>query len=148
VSAEWPGAVLDSRIWRNSHICRVLRDFNNVGLIGDKGYGIEKCLLTPYRNPATSEEIAYNNLFKGERVIIERCFGQVNSLFCKTPSDCHWISFHRYYPTSTRRHGNFAGVHTLLRILLSSNSAVLINIITGVSPPHYDFVVYYVLCQC
>jgi hypothetical protein len=32
------------------------------------------------------------------------------------------------YPTSTRRHGNFAGVHTLLRILLSSNSAVLINI--------------------
>jgi hypothetical protein len=32
-----------------------------------------------------------------------------------------------HYPTSTRRHGNFAGVHTLLRILLSSNSAVLIN---------------------
>jgi hypothetical protein len=52
------------------------------------------------------------------------------------------------YPTPTRRHGNFAGVHTLLRILLSSNSAVLINIITGVSPPHFDFVVYYVLCQC
>jgi hypothetical protein len=51
-------------------------------------------------------------------------------------------------PTSTRRHGNFAGVNTLLRILLSSNSAVLINIITGVSPPHFDFVVYYVLCQC
>ncbi|CAH1381956.1 unnamed protein product [Tenebrio molitor] len=25
------------------------------------------------------------------------------------------------YPTSTRRHGNFAGVHTLLRIILSSN---------------------------
>jgi hypothetical protein len=58
------------------------------------------------------------------------------------------IIFIYYYPTSTRRHGNFAGVHTLLRILLSSNSAVLINIITGVSPPHYDFVVYYVLCQC
>jgi hypothetical protein len=52
------------------------------------------------------------------------------------------------YPTSTRRHGNFAGVHTLLRILLSSNSAVLINIITGVSPPLFDFVVCYVLCQC
>jgi hypothetical protein len=52
------------------------------------------------------------------------------------------------YPTSTRRHGNFAGVHTLLRILLSSNSAVPINIITGVLPPHFDFVVYYVLCQC
>jgi hypothetical protein len=36
-------------------------------------------------------------------------------------------------PSTTRWHGNFAGVHTLLRILLSS-SAVLINIITGVSP--------------
>jgi hypothetical protein len=42
----------------------------------------------------------------------------------------------------------FAGVHTLLRIILSSNSAVLINIITGVSPPHFDFFVFYVLCQC
>jgi hypothetical protein len=50
--------------------------------------------------------------------------------------------------STTRRHGNFVGVHTLLRILLSSNSAVLINIIIGVSPPHFDFVVfYYVLCQ-
>jgi hypothetical protein len=39
-------------------------------------------------------------------------------------------------------------VHTLLRIILSSNSAVLINIITGVSPPHFDFFVFYVLCQC
>jgi hypothetical protein len=47
--------------------------------------------------------------------------------------------------TSTRRHGNFAGVHTLLRIILSSNSAVLINIITGVSPPHFDF--FCVLCS-
>jgi hypothetical protein len=52
------------------------------------------------------------------------------------------------YPTSTRRHDNFAGVHTLLWIILSSNSAVLINIITGVSPPHFDFFVFYVLCQC
>jgi hypothetical protein len=61
----------------------------------------------------------------------------------------NFIYVYRFnYPTSTRRHGHFAGVHTLLRILLSSNSAVLINIITGVSPPHYDFVVYYVLCQC
>jgi hypothetical protein len=69
-----------------------------------------------------------------------------NSLFiCNTHKDkiCK-VS----YPTSTRRHGNFAGVHTLLRIILSSNSAVLINIITGVSPPHFDFFVFYVLCQC
>jgi hypothetical protein len=47
---------------------------------------------------------------------------------------CH-ISLLYPEPSATRRHDNFAGVHTLLRILLSSNSAVLINIITGVSPP-------------
>jgi hypothetical protein len=66
---------------------------------------------------------------------------------------CNWASSlfavnNKPEPSTTRRHSNFAGVHTLLRILLSSNSAVLINIITGVSPPHFDFVVYYVLCQC
>jgi hypothetical protein len=31
---------------------------------------------------------------------------------------------------------------------ITDNSAVLINIITGVSPPHFDFFVFYVLCQC
>jgi hypothetical protein len=61
---------------------------------------------------------------------------------------CMYTTFIPSVHSSTRRHGNFAGVHTLLRILLSSNSAVLINIITGVLPPHFDFVVYYVLCQC
>jgi hypothetical protein len=76
-------------------------------------------------------------------------------LFLFTLFSCFWVYNLLeinilYYPSpsATRRHGNFAGVYTLLRILLSSNSAVLINIITGVSPPHYDFVVYYVLCQC
>jgi hypothetical protein len=64
--------------------------------------------------------------------------------FCRSTYTITYFS----YPTSTRRHGNFAGVHTLLRIILSSNSAVLINIITGVSPPHFDFFVFYVLCQC
>jgi hypothetical protein len=53
------------------------------------------------------------------------------------------ITDSRHYPTSTRRHGNFAGVHTLLRILLSSNSAVLINIITGVLPPHIIIDTFY-----
>jgi hypothetical protein len=45
-------------------------------------------------------------------------------------------------------HNNFESPNTLLWIILSSNSAVLIDIITGVSPPHFDFFVFYVLCQC
>jgi hypothetical protein len=51
-----------------------------------------------------------------------------------------------YFRCTTRRHGNFARVHKLLRILLPSNSAVLINIITGVSPQHFHFVVF-ILCS-
>jgi hypothetical protein len=72
------------------------------------------------------------------------------SCFFNCYLSCNFGILRMYYynPTSTRRHGNFAGVHTLLRIILSSNSAVLINIITGVSPPHFDFFVFYVLCQC
>jgi hypothetical protein len=68
---------------------------------------------------------------------------------CRCDELCKMMNSYSYSSLSTtRRHGNFAGVHTLLRIILSSNSAVLINIITGVSPPHFDFFVFYVLCQC
>jgi hypothetical protein len=55
------------------------------------------------------------------------------------------VSVFKNYPSATRRHGNFAGVHTLLRILLSNNSAVLINIITGVSP-HITLKRHYLTC--
>lgn len=37
--------------------------------------------MTPYRRPNTPQEIAYNNLFTKERVIIERCFGQLKRRF-------------------------------------------------------------------
>nr|CAI5865530.1 unnamed protein product [Callosobruchus analis] len=50
---------------------------NNMALLGDSGYGIRRCLMTPYRNPETREEIAFNALFTEERVIIETCFGQL-----------------------------------------------------------------------
>ena len=50
-------------------------------LLGDSGYGIMPWLLTPYRNPETPQENAYNVLLKRERVIIERCFGQLKRRF-------------------------------------------------------------------
>ncbi|XP_030746556.1 uncharacterized protein LOC115875276 [Sitophilus oryzae] len=37
--------------------------------------------MTPFVNPQTPEQLAYNNLFKRERVIIERCFGQLKQRF-------------------------------------------------------------------
>ncbi|KAJ3661855.1 hypothetical protein Zmor_006234 [Zophobas morio] len=57
------------------------RTFNNVVLLGDQGYGIEKCLMRPYKNPTTPSEETINNLLKRERVIIERCFGQLKQRF-------------------------------------------------------------------
>ncbi|CAH1976560.1 unnamed protein product [Acanthoscelides obtectus] len=53
----------------------------NVVLLGDDGYGIEPCLMTPFRNPTPGAEINYNKLLKQERVIIERCFGQLKCRF-------------------------------------------------------------------
>jgi AAA+ ATPase superfamily predicted ATPase len=78
IDASWPGFAHDSRIWRNSEIRKQFsRRNNNADLLGDSGYGLEPWLMTPFRNPANDEQQAFNRLFKRERVIIERCFGQV-----------------------------------------------------------------------
>jgi hypothetical protein len=83
--------------------------------------------------------LSYDVSFLNIRIVVNSVINLVNKKLPRTALQICMFHFNTYYPTSTRRHGNFAGVHTLLRILLSSNSAVLINIITGVSPPHFDF---------
>lgn len=82
VNVNWPGSVHDARIWKNSNVCRVMTGNNaNALLLGDEGYGIAPWLMTPYRNPANAEQRAYNKCITKERVIIERCFGQVKQRF-------------------------------------------------------------------
>ena len=82
VDCSWPGSVHDARIWRNSDSFRVMRENeSNCLLLGDEGYGLAPWLMTPYRNPSTPEQISFNRLHKKERVIIERCFGQVKQRF-------------------------------------------------------------------
>ncbi|CAH1977647.1 unnamed protein product [Acanthoscelides obtectus] len=81
VNVSWRGSVHDSRIWRNSQTRSQLINKANVVLLGDYGYGIEPCLTTPFRNPTPGAEMNYNKLLKQERVIIERCFGQLKRLF-------------------------------------------------------------------
>ncbi|CAH1979413.1 unnamed protein product [Acanthoscelides obtectus] len=77
VDVSWPGSVHDDRIWRNSQTRSQLIIEANVVLLGDDGYGTEPYLMTPFRNPTPGAEINYNKLLKQERVIIERCFGQL-----------------------------------------------------------------------
>jgi hypothetical protein len=82
VDVSWPGSVHDARIWRNSDIKRVMEENREKALLlGDEGYGIAPWLMTPFKNPQTPEERAYNKLFTKERVIIERCFGQLKQRF-------------------------------------------------------------------
>lgn len=50
-------------------------------LLGDEGYGIAPWLLTPYSDPAEPAERTFNKEHSKERVIIERCFGQVKRRF-------------------------------------------------------------------
>ncbi|KAG5895873.1 hypothetical protein JTB14_012256 [Gonioctena quinquepunctata] len=70
-----------SRTWKRSSVCRTLRGFDHIVLIADQGYGIEKCLMTPHYNPVTPQKRAFNDLLQRERVIIERCFGQLKQRF-------------------------------------------------------------------
>ncbi|GBM06876.1 hypothetical protein AVEN_147821-1 [Araneus ventricosus] len=56
VDVSWPGSVHDSRIWTNSQLCLQLRNKGNSVLIGDCGYGIEPCLMTPFEPPTSGAE--------------------------------------------------------------------------------------------
>lgn len=82
VDVSWPGSVHDARIWANSEIHTIIRR-NQVRavLLGDAGFGVAPWLMTPFRRPGNPVEQAYNNRLSSERVIIERCFGQVKQRF-------------------------------------------------------------------
>lgn len=82
IDAQWPGSVHDSRVLSNSSIFQLLNNTPaNAVILGDSGYALSPWLMTPYNNARTPEEIAYNRLHAKERVIIERCFGQLKKRF-------------------------------------------------------------------
>ncbi|XP_063907400.1 putative nuclease HARBI1 [Zophobas morio] len=75
-------SVHDSRIWRNSSVLPIISRYQGQAiLLGDSGYAVAPWLITPYRNPRNQVEIHFNNMHKRNRVIIERCFGQVKKRF-------------------------------------------------------------------
>ncbi|CAH1962759.1 unnamed protein product [Acanthoscelides obtectus] len=82
VDVSWPGSVHNSWIWKNSDIYNVIKwNRARAVLLRDCGYGIAPWLMTPFRIAETAEQRSYNRLFTRERVIIERCFGQLKQRF-------------------------------------------------------------------
>ena len=61
VVARWPGSTHDSRILQSSRIGQLFEDGQLQGiLLGDSGYPLKPWLMTPFLNPITPAERAYN----------------------------------------------------------------------------------------
>ena len=82
VCASWAGCVHDSRILRCSDIPHIMQSTGgDFLLLGDSGYPIKPWLMVPFKNPETPAQQRFNQVFTKERVIIERCFGQLKKRF-------------------------------------------------------------------
>ncbi|XP_052383623.1 putative nuclease HARBI1 [Oncorhynchus keta] len=81
VVAKWPGSVHDSRIFRASEIYQCLSqgEFSGV-LLGDRGYGCQPFLLTPFTDPQEAQQ-AYNHTHARTRARVEMTFGLLKARF-------------------------------------------------------------------
>ena len=80
----WPGRVHDARVFQNSP----LRERGPIlcgqcHLLGDGAYPCKRWLITPYRNRGnlTRDQIKFNQILSGTRVIIENAFGLLKGRF-------------------------------------------------------------------
>ncbi|KAJ1098068.1 hypothetical protein NDU88_003184 [Pleurodeles waltl] len=84
IVAKYPGSVHDSFIFRHCTINQHFQDgrYGNGLLVADQGYGIQPWIMTPFGNPSTAAERAYNDAHKRTRSIVERTFSILKSRFC------------------------------------------------------------------
>ena len=80
IVARWPGSTHDSHVFRSSSICNFVEEnhhsLDDGILLGDSGYACQPFIMTPYSNPSTPAQAAYNNAHCKTRVKIEQTFGQ------------------------------------------------------------------------
>ncbi|XP_053378145.1 putative nuclease HARBI1 [Mercenaria mercenaria] len=80
--AKWPGSVHDSRIFRESELCRKFENGEINGLLlGDSGHPCRPYLMTPYLNTQTAAQERYNIALTKTRVLIEQTFGVLKRRF-------------------------------------------------------------------
>ena len=77
VVARWPGLRHDSFILQSSAVYdRFENDkLGDFWLLGDSGYPLKKCLITPLASLATVEKRRFNVYHRKTTCVIERCFG-------------------------------------------------------------------------
>lgn len=76
IVARWPGSTHDSHIFRTSQIHEIHRILEDGILLGDSGYALKPYLMTPYNDPITGSQKAFNQAHRKARVIIEQTFGR------------------------------------------------------------------------
>ncbi|KAJ1150652.1 hypothetical protein NDU88_003442 [Pleurodeles waltl] len=83
IVVKYPGSVHDSFIFRHSTINQHFQDgrYGNGLLVADQGYGIQPWIITPFGNPSTAAERAYNEAHRRTHAIVERTFGILKSRF-------------------------------------------------------------------
>ncbi|XP_062325746.1 putative nuclease HARBI1 [Osmerus eperlanus] len=82
IEAKWPGSVHYSRIFRDSALCHRLEQGLFSGfLVGDRGYACQPFLMTPYPDPNTRPQTAFNVALNRTRVKIEMTFGIIKARF-------------------------------------------------------------------
>ncbi|KAJ1192309.1 hypothetical protein NDU88_001620 [Pleurodeles waltl] len=83
IVAKYPGSVHHSFIFRHCTINEHFQDgrYGNGLLVADQGYGIQPWIMTPFGNPSTAAERAYNEARRRTRSIVERTFDILKSRF-------------------------------------------------------------------
>ena len=80
IAARWPGSTSDSHMFRSSNVCSYIEEnhhsLDDGILLGDSGYALRPFMMTPFNNPSTQAQVAYNDAHCKTRVIIEQTFGR------------------------------------------------------------------------
>ncbi|XP_056015330.1 putative nuclease HARBI1 [Ostrea edulis] len=81
--AKWPGSCHDSRVFRESTLCRQFENGQHDGLLlGDSGYPCKTYLMTPYNNTNdVRHKERFNSALCRTRVVIEQTYGILKRRF-------------------------------------------------------------------
>lgn len=82
LNVSWPGSAHDSYILRQSKLWAEFESKPTVGIVlGDSAYPCRYWLQTPYSDPSTPSQLAFNATHCTTRVRIEHTFGQFKRRF-------------------------------------------------------------------